>query len=262
MAGDKKFRTMPSLLNAMVFILAVFVMTLFGSGVSYGLNHSGNIASNQTWYAADNPHAVTGNIQVYNNATLTIEAGCQVRFYPGTTLYFGYSSGAALKAVGTSGNPITFTSNATTPAPGDWMGVVFFNHTDDTETIMDYCTVEYGGNAGYNSNVYCNAASPTVQRCVIRNSDGYGIHTTGSGSPSISCSTITNNTHGVYAVGSANPTVVNCNIHGNTYYGIYMLPVPSPLSLRITGGDTPTVLPVWDQVLAMPSVTMWTIPHG
>lgn len=125
MMGGKKFRTMPSLLSAMVFMLVVFIMSLFGAGVSYGLNHSGNIGINQTWYAADNPHIITGNIQVHNNATLTIEAGCQVRFYPGTTLYFGSSSGAALKAVGTSVNPITFTSNAATPAPGDWGGYSF-----------------------------------------------------------------------------------------------------------------------------------------
>ncbi|KKO20697.1 MAG: hypothetical protein BROFUL_00585, partial [Candidatus Brocadia fulgida] len=175
MTVDKKSRTAPSLLSAMVFILAVFIITLFGSGVTYGLNHSGNIGSNETWYAADNPHVVTASIQVHNNATLTIEPGCVVRFFPGTTLYFGYSSGAALKAVGTSVNPITFTSNAASPAPGDWRGILFFNHTDDAETIMDYCTVEYGGNGGENSNIFCTEASPTIQNCTMRYSDGYAM---------------------------------------------------------------------------------------
>lgn len=120
MAVDKKFRITSSLMGTLVFMLAFFIMTLCGTGVTYGLNHSGNIASNQTWYAADNPHIVTGSIQVYNNATLTIEAGCLVKFNPGQVLYVGFSNEGALKAVGTSGNPITFTSNAASPAPGDW----------------------------------------------------------------------------------------------------------------------------------------------
>ncbi|KKO18470.1 MAG: hypothetical protein BROFUL_02834, partial [Candidatus Brocadia fulgida] len=140
--------------------------------------------------------------------------------------YVGYSGGSgtppALKAVGTSGNPITFTSNAASPAPGDWRGIRFSDHTNDAETIMDYCTVEYGGHSGENSNIYCNEASPAIQRCLMRNSDGNGILATGSGAhPLISCSTIRNNNYGVYAQSSANPTVVNCNIHGNTSYGIY-----------------------------------------
>lgn len=172
MTGGKKFRTTSSLMGALVFMLAFFIMTLCGAGVTYGLNHSSNIASNQTWYAADNPHIVTGNIQVHNNATLTIEAGCIVKFNPGTTLFFGSGSGATLKAVGTSVNPITFTSNAASPAPGDWGGIRFYDHTDDTETIMDYCTVEYGGYGGENSNIYCDGASPAIQNCTMRYGDG------------------------------------------------------------------------------------------
>ncbi|TVM04164.1 MAG: hypothetical protein CV087_01850 [Candidatus Brocadia sp. WS118] len=218
----KKFQTTSSVLSTAVFILAVFILTLSGSGVTYGLDHSGNITSNETWSATDNPHVVTGNIHVYSSATLTIEPGCLVKFNAETALYIGYYSAAALNAVGTSGSPITFTSNESTPAPSDWKGIVFFNGTVDGSTIMDYCTVEYGGSDSYNSNINCNNASPTIQNCKIRNSDGYGIYTTGSGAlPLISCSSLTNNDYGIFSTSDSNPTIIDCSITGNTNFGVY-----------------------------------------
>ena len=114
------------------------------------------ITSSHTWVVQDFYFNVTGAIHVYSGATLTIPPGCLVKFDAGTALYIGYYSGATLNAVGTSGNPITFTSNASSPAPDDWQGIVFFNSTDDGSTIMDYCTVEYGGYGSYNSNIYCD----------------------------------------------------------------------------------------------------------
>lgn len=119
----KKFRTTPSLLSTVVFMLTVFIVTLCGSGVTYGLNHSGNITSDETWSAAGNPHIVIGNIHVYNTDKLRIEPGCLVKFDAGTALYIGYFSDGALNAEGTSINPIIFTSNASTPAAGDWQGI-------------------------------------------------------------------------------------------------------------------------------------------
>ncbi len=181
-----------------------------------------DITSSHTWVHQGLYFNVTESIEVHNNATLTITPGCLVKFDAYTGLYIGYYSAATLNAVGTSLNPITFTSNEASPAPGDWRGILFFNSTVDAATIMDYCTVEYGGHDSPNSNIYCNLASPTIQHCIIRNSDGYGIHTTGSGAdPLISCSTIKNNTHGIFAESSSNPTIENCSISGNTSYGVY-----------------------------------------
>ncbi len=80
-----------------------------------------------------------------------------MKFDGGAALYIGYYSGAALNATGTNDVPIAFTSNALTPAPGDWRGIVFFNSTVDGSTILDYCTVEYGGLDSSNSNIYCNS---------------------------------------------------------------------------------------------------------
>src|SRR3990167_7316675 len=157
-------------LSSFFVVFVSFFLTMLTTGTTYALNHSSNISSSETWSAADNPHIVTGSIQVYNGAVLTIEPGCLVKFDGGVTLHFGLLAVATLNAVGTSVNPITFTSNAATPAPGDWGGVWFWNGTVDAATIMDYCTVEYGEN-----NIFCLDASPTIQHCILRNASSGGI---------------------------------------------------------------------------------------
>ena len=189
----KKRPVMSFLFSFLIVIVSTFLITLSTTGITYGLNHSSNITSNETWALADSPHIVTSAIHVYSDATLTIEPGCQVKFDSGAALYIGYFSGATLHAVGTSGSPITFTSNTVTPAPADWRGIVFFNSTNDGATIMDYCTVEYGGNDSYNSNINCNNASPTIQNCTIQHSDGYGIYCDNVSAPTLTNNTVNNN---------------------------------------------------------------------
>jgi len=105
-------------LSSLAVVFVSFLLTMLTMGTTYALNHSSNITSSETWAAADNPHIVTTGIYVYGGATLTIEPGCLVKFDVGAALYIGYYSAATLNAVGTSLNPITFTSNAATPATG------------------------------------------------------------------------------------------------------------------------------------------------
>ena len=106
-------------LSSLAVVFVSFLLTMLTMGTTYALNHSSNITSSETWAAADNPHIVTTGIYVYGGATLTIEPGCLVKFNSGVGLAIGiYNSAATLNAVGTSGNPITFTSNAATPATG------------------------------------------------------------------------------------------------------------------------------------------------
>ena len=38
----------------------------------WATDHSGNITSDETWYATDNPHVVTGNVTVDPGVTLNI----------------------------------------------------------------------------------------------------------------------------------------------------------------------------------------------
>ncbi len=176
---------------------------------------SGIIDSNRTWVKQDFYFNITEQVGVDNGGALTIPPGSLVKFDAGKELFVGYHGTGTLNAIGTSGNPITFTSSAASPAPGDWGRIVFYNGTDGS-TILDYCTVEYGGN-----NIYCQNASPTIQRCIIRNSSDSGIFTTGSGSaPSITCSDIVNNKNGIYAESNSNPSISDCRIAGNAASGV------------------------------------------
>src|SRR3990172_9818432 len=117
-------------LSSLAVVFVSFVLTIFSTGTTYALNHSGAITSSETWTLANSPHIVTGTVDVRNGATLTIEPGCQVKFDSGKGLYIGLYGAATLNATGTSANPITFTSNASTPAPGNWQGIVFLNSTN------------------------------------------------------------------------------------------------------------------------------------
>ena len=107
--------------------------------------HSGTIASDQTWCAADTPHVLTGVVTVAPGVTLTIEAGSTVK--PAVITVQGH-----LSAVGTATSPITFTSDG----PG-WESLTFSGGTG----LLRYVDVL---KAGWNAPgiVVTNVAAPGV----------------------------------------------------------------------------------------------------
>ncbi|MFO7716585.1 fibronectin type III domain-containing protein, partial [Desulfosarcina sp.] len=124
-------------------------VTTIAAPLMPGTAVSGNIAQNTTWSMDNSPYVVTGDITVRHSnydyythtapasVTLTIEPGVEVRFEPGTGLYIGshyYGTRGyhgALSVQGTEAEPVLFTSNAASPQPGDWKGIVFRNATHD-----------------------------------------------------------------------------------------------------------------------------------
>jgi hypothetical protein len=92
-------------------------------------------------------------------ATLTIEAGVTIRFKKGG--YFEVEEFAgkdpasgALIAKGTSDQHIIFTSAEASPAPGDWIGIIFGGLTDPT-TALDNVEVQYAGMARTGGSLSC-----------------------------------------------------------------------------------------------------------
>ena len=91
-------------------------------------------------------------------------------------------------ARGTSGTKIKFTSNAASPAPGDWGYILFRTDSIDASfdasgnylagSILEYCIVEYGGGAQieYNGAVRMNMAHPFIHHCEIRDNRASGIN--------------------------------------------------------------------------------------
>src|SRR5262249_24164994 len=79
-----------------------------------------------TWGNLGIPYSVvTGGLVVDKDpatpATLTISPGAAIKFASGTGLFIGTGTAkGALVAAGTAGQPILFTSNNPSPAPGQW----------------------------------------------------------------------------------------------------------------------------------------------
>jgi hypothetical protein len=73
---------------------------------------------------ASKTYTLTGILTVASGATLNIPAGTVIKANSGFGVYLMVLQGGKLMAQGTSAKPIKFTSSATTPAAGDWGGVI------------------------------------------------------------------------------------------------------------------------------------------
>lgn len=76
------------------------------------LHSATDITADTTWTAAGSPHIVTDRINIYNNATLTIEPCAEVQLASDVGINVGSEGGGTpgtLRAVGTAQRPIKFT---------------------------------------------------------------------------------------------------------------------------------------------------------
>ena len=179
-----------------------------------------------TWSVSNSPYIVTGNILVNSGETLTIEPSVTVKFDAGKVLHIS----GTLIARGTSDMKITFTSNASSPAAGDWGKITFLDASVDASfdgttytggCILEYCTIEYG------SGVLLNLGNPFINYCTVRYMDGIGIQmdshdnsSNGSSIIRITNNTIHNNTKGIKTYGYGTVTIDNNTVNNNTDYGI------------------------------------------
>src|SRR4051812_32472900 len=131
----------------------------------------GIIRTSQTW-RKDFVFRLRGYIYVTDGATLTIEAGTKIVSNKDSAGVLVIYKDAKIIADGTSSAPIVFTSNESTPAPGDLGGVILagqakgnnnhsvmeggidpafasFGGTDDTHSsgTLRYVRIEYAGKA-------------------------------------------------------------------------------------------------------------------
>ncbi len=214
--------------------------TAAGNGVDAIQVIPEEITSNTTWSNGIPTYIVNGSVAVRHTSrssdgskvvTLTIAPGVTVRFAPGAGLnigknydlamsYYGYFG--ALFAQGRADAPITFTSNADVPAPGDWKGVYFTNYTKDGASLLEQCVVEYGGAVNY-ADVYLYRAKPTIRYSTIRNSAHSGIYVNypESNGAVITCNNFKDNHHGVYTRNNALPVISNSNFSRNLTSGVY-----------------------------------------
>ncbi len=138
--------------------------------------HQGTISQNETWKKADGPHIIRGEVLVESEqgVTLTIEAGTEVHFEKGASLFVGYGSLGYLKAQGTADQPIVFTSASASPAKGDWMTI--YLGSGAANSVLSHCTIKYGGSASYGAvTVSGENNTPSITNCTIEQSAGFGV---------------------------------------------------------------------------------------
>lgn len=116
-------------------------------------------------YQIGGPAATLGVLTVDGDpalATLTIDAGVEIRFYTAGSniggLFVGTSGSLVatgrLVAQGTAARPILFTGAGGAPVAGDWEGITFFGALA-AGNVLDHVRIDAAGDNGGDANVGC-----------------------------------------------------------------------------------------------------------
>ena len=148
----------------------------------------GTITTSTTWSLAGSPYVVQGAVSVGTGATLTVAAGVQVRFAYGTEL--NVVDGGSLVALGSAGQPIVFTSDAASPARGDWYYIRAFA---GARLRLTHCEVAWAGRGNYSALVVY-ATDTEIRNCRIHDNAFRAVHFDGAGlAPVLADTQIQNN---------------------------------------------------------------------
>lgn len=109
----------------------------------------GEITEDRTLTASE-VYELRGGVSVKEGATLTIEAGTRIVAgdVGGVFSYLAIEQGAMIMAEGTAAQPIVFTSNKSTPNPGDWGGLLLAGRAPinrGTTATTEVANLTYGG---------------------------------------------------------------------------------------------------------------------
>jgi len=173
---------------------------------------SGLIISDTTWYLMNTPYIVTGDVIVDNGTTLTIEAGVTVKF---DGLYSLIVNGTLI-AIGSTNQPILFTSNQSTPAKGDWNRVRLHGKNN----TMDYCEISYGNYPLY---IMGNNTNNIISNCRIFVNNGDGIYLKETTNNTIYNATVSFSSSNGITLLISEYNIINASfISQNNAFGIYL----------------------------------------
>jgi len=214
----------------MISAFVVFCLSFprLGAGFAFGsvdgfsgTNVGGPIGANTTWTLSGSPYVVSADVLVRVNISLTIEPGVVVRFANGTSIIVD----GGLIARGNSSQMITFTSNASSPAHGDWGSIRtrIGGHLDRISwAVVEYSAQGVNGPADSSTicsqcvfrenNVGVSGSNVNLTGCIFRE-NGQGVNVT---NVFIEDSEIYNNTDGIFGSGA----VKNVNVWNNSGVGI------------------------------------------
>lgn len=190
----------------------------------------GTFSTNENWSGR---LFVRADLSFSSNAQLTIEPGADIRFLSGAQLTINGS----INAQGSESDVIHFTSASSSPAPGNWDGILI-NNTDDP-CIIEYATVEY---AVYG--VQCQFSSPVsiTHSTLHHNQNGIYVRSSASNTQYVDIlyNTISQNTnYGLYFYDDQDTRVGNTLITQNSQHGIYSRTNADPIirSMYVSEND-------------------------
>jgi hypothetical protein len=236
--------------------------TLINNGIN-GLTltvdvYGNTINTNATWNLTTTTYFLRDQFSIGTDKMLTINPGVKVKFNNDIGLMVT-GGNSALQVLGTSGNPVTFTSihddgvggdtnnngSSTLPAPGNWVEIQFGDNSNDALSLIDYAVIRYGGGArccwtNFGA-ITLLSANPTIQNTTIRDSKYYAYRADLNSFPVLLNNTLTNNgingitlTNDVY--GSAINTNATWNLTNTTYFLRDQFAVGTDKTLTINAG--------------------------
>ncbi len=142
---DKNLATCPhesEIVKSLWRVACITVLMLFAAigglficeEAQAGTTITGDIVTDTIWSPTGSPYWIEADITVETGAKLTIQAGTEVRF---DDYYHLWVDGTIL-VEGNATDPVIFTSNRTTPAPEDWVGLLILG-----EAHINFANVSY-----------------------------------------------------------------------------------------------------------------------
>ena len=192
----------------------------------FSLPYSGSLTEDTSWDAEMGTIVIGGTLTVPVGITLTIEPGTVVKAADSSV---GINIHGELNALGTPDQPIIITSprdddvggdtngdgDATSPNPGDWVGIVV---TGTGKVTIDNAVIRYAS-TGINANY--SYAQVELTNVIISNNSQYGIYTY---SPYVdidatNCVIANNGLPGIFQRADSKGVYRNCTIVGNGFGG-------------------------------------------
>ena len=243
-----------------LFLLSGFVITnewFSGKASGASVYRRGDTVDNETWESG-NVHFVDDQYNVTEGKTLTIEGGAVVRVDADGKLVI--KNGGKLAINGGQGNTVLFTSNTSSPARGDYVGIViedggiaYINYTNirfaykgvdiaGGNTELNHCRINETGDLGIE---YTGTGAPRINQCIINDTGGGGsgdggIRITSNGVVA-GCHIYNSSDSGIYVAGGT-PRIESTHIHdtagnGIRISGVSAVPVIIDCNIDETGGS-------------------------
>lgn len=194
-----------------------------GNTGSGGFYLSGSLGASQTLTDAGLPYVIAAEFTVGK----VLDIGPGAVFKLSSDIYV-YGSGAALRAIGTATQPITFTSihddaidgidtdgTSTAPAAGDWDRIKVMSSASST---IAHALIRYAGLGSYGSISLSSSGKLSIEDTEVATSSNYGIRQD-SGTATFVSVLVHNTTRGIYVSGGA-AKIDQAALHHNSY-GLY-----------------------------------------